>query len=113
RQSLGHPGIERRKPRLLAVTVTADRQFARDPRVGRRRPDLGFAVRRAPRRLRLPGRQAELRSHPAAEFLRGDVLRRWTRRLRRHGAACAPLRECLLRRTATISATIEIAISSG
>ena len=57
-------------------TVTADRQFARDPRVGRRRPDLGFAVRRAPGRLRLSGRQAELRRHPAAEFLRRRVLKR-------------------------------------
>ena len=80
--------IERRKPRLLAVAVAADRQFARDPRVGRRRPDLGFAVRRAPRRLRLPGRQAELRRHPAAEFFRGHVLTRH----RRHSARAATAR---------------------
>ena len=45
---------------VVAVAVAADRQFARDPFLGRRRPDLGFDVRADPGRLRLSDRQAAL-----------------------------------------------------
>jgi outer membrane protein insertion porin family len=75
RQPVGDQRIERFQARVI-VAVAADRQFARDPRLGRRESHLGFAVRGAAGRLRLPGRQAELRRHPAAEFPRRRVLAR-------------------------------------
>ena len=57
----------------VAVAVATDRQLKRDPRLRRRRPDVGVAVRRAPGRLRLPHRQTILRRHPAAKLHRRRV----------------------------------------
>jgi outer membrane protein insertion porin family len=58
----------------VAVAVATNRQFQRDPRFGRCQRGLGFTVWRASGRLCLPGRQAELRCHAAAEFFRRRVL---------------------------------------
>ena len=74
RQFVGDQRVERRELGVI-VARAADREFARDPRLGRCEPDLGFAVRTAAGRLRLSDRQAELRRDPAAEFLRRGVLR--------------------------------------
>ena len=54
--------------------IATDRQFARSTLLGRRQPDLGFAVRGDAGRLRLPDRQAALRRHPAPEFYCRRVL---------------------------------------
>ena len=60
RQPLGHRRIERGKRYIVVVAVAANRQYARDPLLGRRRPDLGFAFRPAAGRLRLPDLKAAL-----------------------------------------------------
>jgi outer membrane protein insertion porin family len=59
RQPVGDQCGKRGEP-CLAIARAADRQRARHPRLCGREPDLGFAVRGAARRLRLPDRQAEL-----------------------------------------------------
>ena len=73
RKPVGDQHVER-VPVGVAVALAADRQLTRAPRLGRRQPDLGFAVRRTPGRLCLPGRQAKLRRHPTAELHRRRVL---------------------------------------
>ena len=73
RQPVGQRRFERVEPER-AVAVAADRQFARNPRLGRRQFDLGFDVRAAARRLRVPVRQAALRRHPAPAIYRRRVV---------------------------------------
>ena len=84
RQSLGHQCFERIYYRR-DVAVAADRQFARHPFLGRRRPDLGFDVRPDPDRLRLSDRETALRHHPALPVFRWRILRPSIRVIWRRG----------------------------
>src|SRR5580693_8096326 len=73
RQPVGQRRFERVEPER-AVAVAADRQFALTARLGRRQPDLGFAVRAAAGRLRLSVRQAALRRDAAPAIYRRRVV---------------------------------------
>ena len=69
----------------------------RDPRLGRRRPDLEFAVRSAALRLFVPAREAELRSDPGSS---ASAAARNSKRAAARNSAM----ECRLRRLAKCGA---------
>jgi hypothetical protein len=69
-----------------AVPLAANRQFPRAAPIGRRQPDLGFAIQHCPGRLWSPGRAPIVRCHHAAQFHRLRILKA---NLARHGSVVA------------------------